>query len=107
MQVLTARQVPEVRLVLCAAAMATKCTPLSAYYQMVLIYPVVNEAAGTLDINFPHESGCPSFSVPLRPNDQHFATWETCVLPHAFPLQITFLPFTIYRAECLTSSSSA
>ncbi|KAH7104996.1 MOSC domain-containing protein, partial [Auriculariales sp. MPI-PUGE-AT-0066] len=44
--------------------------------KMVMIHPVVNEAAGTLDIVFPPDSGCTPFSVPLHPTHAHRASWK-------------------------------
>jgi hypothetical protein len=49
--------------------------------QMVLINPrIIPESAsqkdGQLEVSFPEESGCETFSIPLHPTEESLLSWQ-------------------------------
>jgi hypothetical protein len=56
---------------------------------MMKIHPAVfpDEAdphGGHMAVSFPPESGCPSFTVPLNPNEDLLKTWKMYVIYPAY-----------------------
>jgi len=80
---------------------ATKLVILSARVapKMVLITPTVN-SDGTLRLSFPEDSGCASFSVPLRPSEDVLKTWT--LIPH-FIMRPDNPPLDGYVCEALST----